>query len=124
MTSFIVALLRLKRRKLSLWSSKMMKERLIVNLKELIERVKHFHQILNRSLHPIFRKIQLILVKDSLEMIEKRRENIIEAEIKKIEDKIVQEMIVKEGQRRARRRKEVFKRSQRKIETKDVRKGQ
>jgi hypothetical protein len=57
-------------------------------------------------------------------MIEKRRENIIEAEIKKIEDKIVQEMIVKEGQRRARRRKEVFKRSQRKIETKDVRRGQ
>lgn len=124
MANFIVVLLRLKKWKLNLLSSKMMKEKLIVNLNRLIKRLKNFPQILNRS-HPlIFRKIQLILVRGLLQMIEERREGTIKVEIKKIEDKIIREMIEKEGQRRARRSKEVFKRILNKIKDKDVRRDQ
>jgi hypothetical protein len=124
MANFIVAQLRFRKRKLNLLSRKMMKEKLIANFNELINRVKNFHQILNRSLHQIFRKILLISVKGLAEMIEERREDITKVEIKKIEDKIIREMIVKEDQRIARRRKEVFKASLEKIKTKDVRRDQ
>lgn len=124
MANFIVVLLRLKKWKLNLLSSKMMKEKLIVNLNRLIKRLKNFPQILNRSHLLIFRKIQLILVRGLLQMIEERREGIIRVEIKKIEDKIIREMIEKEGQRRTRRSKEVFKRILKMIEAKDVRRDQ
>ena len=97
-----------------------MKKKLIVNFNRLIKRVKNFHQILNRSLPQIFRKILLILVKGLLEMIEERRENITKVEIEKIEDKIIRKMIEKEGQRRVCRSKEAFKRIVTEIKTKNV----
>jgi len=76
----------------------------------LINSLKNFPQTSNRSLLLIFRKILLILAKDFLEMIRKRRENMAKAkaEIEKIEDKIIQEMMEEEEKWRARRRKEVF----------------
>jgi hypothetical protein len=75
----------------------------------MTKRLIKFRQTLNRSHHQIFRKILMTLVKDFLEMIEEKRENIKEAEKKKIEDKDIQKMIEKEDQGKTCRRKEAFK---------------
>lgn len=104
----------------------MMKEKLIANLNRMINKLKNFPQILNRSHHLTLRKILLILVKDFLEMTEERRESMAKAraraKIKNIEDKIIREVTEKKVKRRARHRKESLKKNQKPIKIKDVRK--